>query len=122
MQLQRIRLAQPRRASCMPSRRQSWQLGNERAALKAKPTGDIESQDARHESTIQGKTANTLTKLQGPIVLTSVALLWGSYGPTLRLLYALPGPPHPAALTTVRGIIQANSRPPLMLFFTLSGL
>ena len=92
----------------MPSRRQSWQLEPERAALKAKPTGDIESQDVRYESIVQEKSSSSLTKLQGPFVLTSVALLWGSYGPTLRLLYALPGPPHPAALTTVRGIIQAR--------------
>ncbi len=95
----------------MPSRRQSWQQEAEsKVALKAKPRGDVESQDLRYESTVQGKASSNLAKLQGPLVLTSVALLWGSYGPTLRLLYALPGPPHPAALTAVRGIIQARFR------------
>ena len=87
----------------MPSRRHSWQLDAE--DTKVKQTGDIEAQNIGHESSPQSR-SRALAALQGPLTLTSVALLWGTYGPTLRLLYALPGPPHPAALTTARSIIQ----------------
>lgn len=90
----------------MPSRRHSWNL--DAKSTKTRQTGDIESQEVRHESTLQSKPASALAQLQGPLTLTSVALLWGTYGPTLRLLYELPGPPHPAALTTARSIIQAS--------------
>lgn len=39
--------------------------------------------------------------------LTLVAILWGSYAPTLRLIYALPNPPSPASLLFVRTVVCA---------------
>lgn len=39
--------------------------------------------------------------------LTLVAILWGSYAPALRLIYALPDPPSPASLLFVRTVVCA---------------
>jgi hypothetical protein len=45
--------------------------------------------------------------IQGQLALATVALLWGSYSPTLRWLYTLDQPPTPVALTAARTVIQA---------------
>jgi len=48
--------------------------------------------------------------IPGAAALLTVAFLWGTYGVTLRVLYELPSPPHPAALTAMRGVIQVLLR------------
>ncbi len=45
--------------------------------------------------------------VQGQLALATVAVLWGSYSPTLRWLYTLDQPPTPVALTAARTVIQA---------------
>lgn len=45
--------------------------------------------------------------LRGQLCLCGVAILWGSYSPVVRYIYACSGPPTPAALTAVRTVIQA---------------
>ena len=45
--------------------------------------------------------------LSGQLCLCGVAILWGSYSPVVRYIYACSGPPSPAALTAVRTVIQA---------------
>lgn len=90
----------------MSSRRYGWRPNLGKAG--AKPTQDIESQDAESAPELEGRAAALpIAFLQGPIVLLTVALLWGTYGPTLRVLYELPGPPNPATLTAARSVIQA---------------
>lgn len=41
--------------------------------------------------------------------LLLVAMLWGTYAPTLRLIYAQPEPPSPASLLFVRTIVCAGT-------------
>jgi hypothetical protein len=45
--------------------------------------------------------------LQGNAYLLVVAVLWGSYTPTLRTLFTLPGGPSPLIVTAARGFLQA---------------
>jgi drug/metabolite transporter (DMT)-like permease len=46
--------------------------------------------------------------LVGKLCLLMVALLWGSYNPMLKVLYAQDGPPGPVAVMLFRGVIQAG--------------
>lgn len=45
--------------------------------------------------------------IPGWVWLSLVAVLWGSYAPTLRLIYSLPNPPSPASLLFVRTVVCA---------------
>lgn len=45
--------------------------------------------------------------LPAQLCLCGVAILWGTYSPVVRYIYACDGPPSPAALTAVRTVIQA---------------
>ena len=51
---------------------------------------------------------NTQALLTGQLCLCGVAILWGSYSPIVRYIYASPGPPSPAAFTAVRAVVQAG--------------
>ena len=42
------------------------------------------------------------------VCVLTVALLWGSYSPAVRLVYSQPGPPVPEVLTAVRALLQAG--------------
>ena len=42
------------------------------------------------------------------VCLLSVAFLWGTYSPAVRLVYAQPGAPLPEVLTAVRAVLQAG--------------
>ncbi|CAL8460827.1 g358 [Coccomyxa elongata] len=44
---------------------------------------------------------------KGQLCLMGVAMLWGSYGPAIRYVYSLKGPPSAEALTAVRAVLQA---------------
>ena len=47
-------------------------------------------------------------ELLAQLSLIAVAFIWGTYSPALRYLYeSTEGPPSPAVLTAVRGVIQA---------------
>lgn len=48
------------------------------------------------------------SKLLPKLYLLGTAMLWGSYTVALRLLYTSPGPPDPAVVMAVRGVIQAT--------------
>lgn len=52
-----------------------------------------------------GKEGSNVLKAQ--LCLCGVAVLWGTYSPVVRYIYACDGPPSPAALTAVRTVIQA---------------
>ena len=41
------------------------------------------------------------------VCLIAVAVLWGTYSPAYRLIYAQPGPPQPPVLTALRASLQA---------------
>lgn len=43
----------------------------------------------------------------GKLSCLSVALLWGSYSPALRLVYSMDNPPGPVAVMLFRGVLQA---------------
>jgi len=49
----------------------------------------------------------TSPTISGNAYLLAVSVLWGSYTPTLRALFTLPGGPTPFVVTAARGIIQA---------------
>ncbi|BDA41739.1 hypothetical protein COCOBI_02-5320 [Coccomyxa sp. Obi] len=44
---------------------------------------------------------------KGQLCLMGVAMLWGSYGPAIRYVYSLKGPPSAEALTAVKAVLQA---------------
>ncbi|PSC76827.1 GPI mannosyltransferase 2 isoform A [Micractinium conductrix] len=54
-----------------------------------------------HQQPTQQRSAVT-----GLVYLLSVALLWGSYTPALRVAYSLPGPPTPVTLTAASGVLE----------------
>lgn len=69
---------------------------------------DTESQPAREEPGMADLTSISKQSLvSGQLCLCGVAILWGSYSPVVRYIYACPGPPTPAALTAIRTVIQA---------------
>lgn len=45
--------------------------------------------------------------LTAQLCLCGVAILWGTYSPVVRYIYASKGAPSPAALTAIRTVIQA---------------
>lgn len=62
------------------------------------------------------------TKLDSPdataadtVSLLCVSLLWSTYSPALRYLFSLPGPPTPAALTSIRAVLQAACLLPIVI-------
>ncbi|KAK9824226.1 hypothetical protein WJX72_008663 [[Myrmecia] bisecta] len=67
--------------------------------------------DSQHNS------GGLLPVVSGQLCLTFVALLWGSYSPALRFLYAMDGPPNPASspskfkgpLAPLRNWMQSSS-------------
>ena len=85
-----------------PSRRRSLSSFLPRAKLQK----DVESQQVVDASSDTAEAPLPFLQIPGPIALLGVAFLWGTYGPALRLLYSLPGPPDPAAFTAARGLIQ----------------
>jgi hypothetical protein len=41
------------------------------------------------------------------LLLLMTAMLWGSYAPSLRLVFTSPGPPDPIVVMAIRGVLQA---------------
>lgn len=73
-------------------------------------------------SGLEGEEKQPLTNSDSPeataadsISLLCVSLLWSTYSPALRYLFSLPGPPTPAALTTVRAVLQAACLLPVVI-------
>ena len=48
------------------------------------------------------------TELVGKLCLLGVAMLWGSYNPMLKMLYAQDGPPGPVMIMVFRGVLQSG--------------
>lgn len=63
--------------------------------------GGVEVKGAQHERD-QGLWNKEATSM---IILLSVALLWGTYVPSLKYLLSLPGPPAPSVLMAVKSVI-----------------
>lgn len=98
-------LSAPSISSRHPSPRRSLQRLLSRS--QSSQQTDVEAQDSLLAGRQHGSGGeNPLPDGTGPAVLLGVAFLWGTYGPVLKMLYSLPGPPDPAALTAARGIIQ----------------
>ena len=93
------------RTPSKPSRRRSLSSFLPRANLQK----DVESQQIVDASSDTAEASLTFLPIPGPMALLGVAFLWGTYGPALRLLYSLPGPPDPAAFTAARGLIQVQA-------------
>ncbi|KAL4855369.1 hypothetical protein ACK3TF_004102 [Chlorella vulgaris] len=73
------------------------------------PSGDEEQAAAAAATAAAVQNTLVLPKgreVEGFACLLIVALLWGSYGPALRLAYTLPGPPTPVAVTAVSAGIE----------------
>ena len=75
------------------------------APVRARRDGDEVSVQPEAMTSELGKEGSNVLKAQ--LCLCGVAVLWGTYSPVVRYIYACDGPPSPAALTAVRTVIQA---------------
>ena len=92
------------------TRRSRW-----RSRLPRQVQADVPARAQRNDDqvSVQPKKMTAELGKEGPNVLKAqlclcgVAVLWGTYSPVVRYIYACDGPPSPAALTAVRTVIQA---------------
>eukprot|EP00566_Odontella_aurita_P000573 CAMPEP_0113535102 /NCGR_PEP_ID=MMETSP0015_2-20120614/5518_1 /TAXON_ID=2838 /ORGANISM="Odontella" /LENGTH=373 /DNA_ID=CAMNT_0000434317 /DNA_START=210 /DNA_END=1328 /DNA_ORIENTATION=- /assembly_acc=CAM_ASM_000160 len=75
-------------------------------------TGDSES-EIKSVSENDHQEGDT-SRLRGRLTLVFVAFLYGTLNVSLRMLYALPGPPSASVLSTVRGWLAAAAFIPLI--------
>lgn len=66
-----------------------------------------ENQDSTSDTDMPESEEARPRLLTAQLCLCGVALLWGTYSPSVRYLYATPGPPTPVALTAIRTVMQA---------------
>lgn len=102
-----VHLQHPARSPTMSNRRHNWHdLGSK--LVPHAGGGDLETGGDLEDFGSAQRTEDALP-IPGAAALLAVAFLWGTYGVTLRVLYEMPSPPHPAALTAVRGVIQVDT-------------
>jgi drug/metabolite transporter (DMT)-like permease len=54
----------------------------------------------------EGEASSSSSWFEGNLYLLSVAVLWGSYTPVLKILFNLPGGPTPELVAWIRGVLQ----------------
>ena len=101
---------QVHRASIPSLSRRQWRT-RQAATRQTQPEQDDDQLTAQsaaksdHMLPESGKDDSNMLAAQ--LCLCGVAVLWGTYSPVVRFIYASDGPPSPATLTAVRTVIQA---------------
>lgn len=111
-------LAQMRKSSriCAEDPKQSFNNFTPVAkSSQADPARKAEEGHEQHLSNADLRLDSSNATAADSISLLCVSLLWSTYSPALRYLFSLPGPPTPAALTTVRAVMQASCLLPVTL-------
>lgn len=74
----------------------------------------IDNEDSERERPVEETMKEASSKILGRLILLFVAFLYGTLNVSLRMLYALPGPPSASVLSTVRGWLAAAAFIPLI--------